>query len=315
MSDKRVLQAGAFVIGLAVLLRLTLNVWAPVVRAGEKVSLAQIVFFLQTGRVVPMPHTAAEMPTEQATPALSPAKAVFSQSDEALVQLRNTSDKKADVSSALLESLQWDLYESQPAVLILHSHGSESYQKTADYEETTPFRTLNTDYNMVSVGDRLTQALEQAGIRVIHDRTMYDVPSYSDAYVVARTAIQKHLADNPSICLVLDLHRDAAETASGQIRYAIATEAGDTAQLMLVLGTNHDAWKENLSLATKLQVLLEKETPGICRPISVRAQRYNQDLCPAVLVEVGAAGNSLEEALLAADCLAEGIISLAAGTA
>ena len=315
MSDKKVLQVGGFMIGLAILLRLTLGAWAPVLESGQPIQPGQIFLFLQTGRVIclpvaPPPQEDTPLPSE--TPA--PAIAVFSQTDGKLIQLRNTSDKKADVSTALLTELQWDLYANQPTVLILHSHGSESYEYTGEYQETTAYRTLNTDYNMVSIGDQLAKKLEQAGIRVIHDRTLYDVPSYNDAYVNARKAIQQHLADNPSICLVLDLHRDAAATETGQIRYVTDTPEGTAAQLMLVLGTNHTGWQDNLSFATKLQVQLEKQVPGICRPISVRAQRYNQDLCPAaVLVEVGAAGNDRQEALLAAEYLANAIISLACG--
>ena len=315
MSDKKVLQVGGFMIGLAILLRLTLGAWAPVLESGQPIQPGQIFLFLQTGRVIclpaaPPPQEDTPLPSE--TPA--PAIAVFSQTDGKLIQLRNTSDKKADVSTALLTELQWDLYANQPTVLILHSHGSESYEHTGEYQETTAYRTLNTDYNMVSIGDQLAKKLEQAGIRVIHDRTLYDVPSYNDAYVNARKAIQQHLADNPSICLVLDLHRDAAATETGQIRYVTDTPEGTAAQLMLVLGTNHTGWQDNLSFATKLQVQLEKQVPGICRPISVRAQRYNQDLCPAaVLVEVGAAGNDRQEALLAAEYLANAIISLACG--
>ena len=315
MSDKKVLQVGAFMIGLAVLLRLTLGVWAPVIESGEPIRLSQVFLFLQTGRVVipvrddPSPEELSLLPEED-----PPAAAVFSQSDRDLIQLRNTSDKNADVSAALLESLQWNLYAQQPTVLILHSHGSESYEYTGEYQETTAYRTLDTDYNMVAIGDRLASRLEQAGIRVIHDRTLYDTPSYNDAYVNARTAIRQHLEENPSICLVLDLHRDAAATDNGQIRYTVETPSGTAAQLMLVLGTNHENWQDNLAFATKLQVQLEKQAPGICRPISVRAQRYNQDLCPAaVLVEVGAAGNSRQEALLGADHLAEAVISLASG--
>ena len=315
MSDKKVLQVGGFMIGLAILLRLTLGAWAPVLESGQPIQPGQIFLFLQTGRVIclpaaPPPQEDPPLPSE--TPA--PAIAVFSQTDGKLIQLRNTSDKKADVSTALLTELQWDLYANQPTVLILHSHGSESYEYTGEYQETTAYRTLNTDYNMVSIGDQLAKKLEQAGIRVIHDRTLYDVPSYNDAYVNARKAIQQHLADNPSICLVLELHRDAAATETGQIRYVTDTPEGTAAQLMLVLGTNHTGWQDNLSFATKLQVQLEKQVPGICRPISVRAQRYNQDLCPAaVLVEVGAAGNDRQEALLAAEYLANAIISLACG--
>ena len=202
-------------------------------------------------------------------------------------------------------------------MLILHSHGSESYTKTEDYTESANYRTLNTDYNMISIGQYLAEELEKAGIRVIHDQTMYDSPSYNEAYTRSRAAAQQHLTENPSICLVLDLHRDAGEDSDGnQIRRAVSTPEGDAAQLMMVLGTNHEGWLDNLSLAVKLQVQLEKQCSNICRPISVRAQRYNQDLCSgALLVEVGAAGNTRQEALLGAKYLAQAIISLAAGAA
>ena len=316
MSDKKVLQMGGVLIALALLLRLTINVWSPVIRSQEPITLGQVILFLQTGRVVRLTTPAATISPQSEKPSQAPAaKAVFSQSDQALVAMNNTSDKTADISTALLHELRWDLYESQPTVLILHSHGSESYQNTENYTETTSYRTLDTDYNMISIGTMLTQELEKAGIRVIHDKNMYDVPVYNDAYVQARSAIEAHLAENPSICLVLDLHRDAAADGNSQVRYAVSTPEGEAAQLMLVLGTNHPGWQDNLSLATKLHVLLEKQVPGICRPISVRAQRYNQDLCPGtVLVEVGAAGNSRQEALLSAKYLSQAIISLAAGT-
>jgi stage II sporulation protein P len=88
---------------------------------------------------------------------------------------------------------------------------------------------------------------------------------------------------------------------------------------MLVVGTDgsglsHPGWQENLSLALKLQVQLERLAPGITRPINLRSQRFNQDLSPgALLVEVGAAGNSRAEALRAAEILGEAIASLAGG--
>jgi stage II sporulation protein P len=88
---------------------------------------------------------------------------------------------------------------------------------------------------------------------------------------------------------------------------------------MFVVGTdatrkNHKNWEENLSLALKLQILLEKATPGIMRPVNLREQRFNQDLHRhALLVEVGTAGNSHAEALAAARKLAEAIAALAPG--
>ena len=321
MSDKKVLQVGSFMIGLAILLRLTLGVWAPVLESGQPIQPGQIFLFLQTGRVIclpaaPPPQEDTPLPSE--TP--SPTIAVFSQTDRELIQMRNSSDKKADVSTALLTELQWDLYANQPTVLILHSHGSESYEYTGEYQETTAYRTLNTDYNMVSIGDQLANKLEQAGIRVIHDRTLYDVPSYNDAYVNARKAIQQHLAENPSICLVLDLHRDASGDVQNQMRTKATVDGTAAAQIMFVVGTNgtglkHPDWKENLALALKLQVQMERLAPGICRKLNLRGQRFNQDTSPgALLVEVGAAGNTHDEALAAAEQLAEAIAALALGT-
>jgi stage II sporulation protein P len=69
-----------------------------------------------------------------------------------------------------------------------------------------------------------------------------------------------------------------------------------------------------MALAVKLTAQLEKMYPGITRPISFRSQRFNQDLSSgALLVEVGAAGNTRQEALQAAQALAEGILALAGG--
>ena len=70
-----------------------------------------------------------------------------------------------------------------------------------------------------------------------------------------------------------------------------------------------------MALAAKLHAQLEKRFPGICRPISFRTERFNQDLSAgALLIEVGAAGDTLEEALVAVGALAEGIADLALGT-
>jgi stage II sporulation protein P len=88
---------------------------------------------------------------------------------------------------------------------------------------------------------------------------------------------------------------------------------------MMVVGTDaggnrHPNWQENMALAAKLHARLETLYPGVCRPISFRTQRFNQDLSAgAMLIEVGAAGDTLEEALVATRVLAEGILSLASG--
>jgi len=80
------------------------------------------------------------------------------------------------------------------------------------------------------------------------------------------------------------------------------------------VGTNYTGWGGNLSLALKLTALLERQNPGICRPLDLRGQRFNMDLSPgSLLIEVGAAGNTRQEALTAARALAQSILSIANG--
>lgn len=315
MSDKKILRLGTLILCGAILLRLTTGVWAPAVQAAQQLQLGQVLLFLQTGRIVRYAPIAEQTTRQIASAPTGEARPVFSEADQSFVQLRSDSGQSADLPAALLQPLQWDLCSDAPTVLILHSHGSESYTPTETYTESASYRTLDTGYNMICIGDLLAAQLESAGICVIHDRTMYDVPSYNNAYVQARAAIENHLKEYPSIQLVLDLHRDAAtDSAGNQIRYSVATAEGDAAKLMLVLGTNHEGWTNNLSLAAKLQVQLERLCPGISRPINLRSQRFNQDLCPhTLLVEVGATGNTRQEALTATKHLAQAIISLASG--
>ena len=99
------------------------------------------------------------------------------------------------------------------------------------------------------------------------------------------------------------------------MRTLAQVDGRDSAQLMIVVGTNYDTWEENLSLALKLHAQLETTCPGITRPLQLRGQRFNEDLSPGgLLIEVGAAGNSHDEALTAAGELAIAIIALAKGT-
>jgi stage II sporulation protein P len=218
--------------------------------------------------------------------------------------------------------LQWQLSDGQPAVLIVHTHGSESYTKELGqtYQETAQYRTLDEHYNMVAVGDLLEQLLEHAGIRVIHDRQLHDYPSYTSSYNNSRKSVQEYLQEYPSIRLVLDLHRDAGENSDGsQFATHAQVEGKDSAQIMFLVGTDesgnyHPRWRDNLAVAAKLNVLMENINPGITRKTTLRAQRFNQDLADiALLVEVGSAGNTLQEALTAIPILADAIIALKNG--
>lgn len=333
-QHRRSLQLGAAAIACAILLRLGgSGFFQPVVQALTRPETAAFLLYLETGRIVhpeaSVPETTAPTAATDATAAqteatVSPAaRPVFSPEDAAGISITYNCSYRPDIAALLGSPLSWELAGEEPTVLILHTHATESYTPTADqtYTESSAFRTLDEGYNMLAIGDRVAQILTDGGITVIHDRTFHDHPSYSGSYAAARETIAEYLSQYPSIRLILDLHRDAAEDAQGrQIATAADVDGEESAQLMLVMGSDaggldYPNWQENFSLALKLQCQLEKENPGLCRPMNFCAQRYNQDMCPgALLVEVGAAGNTQAQALTAAEALAEGILALSHGT-
>lgn len=245
----------------------------------------------------------------------------FSSEDAQTVRLYNTSGRKPDIEALLEEPLSIS-QEEGPLVLILSTHSTESYRKNGEsYSETAAYRTLDADYNMLSLGRHVAELLEERGIPVLRDEQIHDYPSYNSAYSHARKSTKALLEENPSLRLILDLHRDAADSGNGQLRTCADVGGQDSAQIMLVAGTDgsglsHKNWEHNLSLALKLQVQMERIAPGITRPVNLRAQRFNQDLSSgALIVEIGAAGNTHAEALLASEVLAEAVAELIEGSA
>ena len=202
-----------------------------------------------------------------------------------------------------------------PQVLIVHTHGSEAYTMPPgqEYQATSEYRTTDTDYNVVRVGDEIAAVLALYGISVVHDRSMYDYPQYNGAYDRSLASIESYLEKYPTISFVLDIHRDAISDSEGNPYKVISQEPeGTAAQLTLVMGSDgsglaHESWKENVKLAAAVQNTILAEHPTLMRPITLRNSRYNQHCTTgSLLVEVGAAGNSLDEALLAARLFAKG---------
>ena len=311
------IRLGIAMILMALILRLgSAGFFQPVTDFITAQGLYKALFFLETGRSIPDSQEVSVFFGESAPPVTAASLPVFSPQDLDSIDITNTSGLNPDLEGLLCTSLDWDLFGQEPTVLILHTHTTESYTKTSEtYAETSAYRTLEEGYNMLSIGDLVADKLSQQGIAVIHDRTFHDYPSYNGSYTRARETISGYLDQYPSIRLVLDLHRDASGEGRNQMRPVTKVAGKSCAQLMLVLGTNMDTWQDNLSLALKLQAQLEKLAPGITRPLQLRPQRFNQDLCPgALLIEVGAAGNTHSEALLAADYLAQTLIFLAKGT-
>lgn len=238
----------------------------------------------------------------------------LTENDEPQLLLMNETDYSVHLKSAASTALTI----GGGAVLIMHTHGTEAYlpDGATHYADDEDFRSDNAAETVVAVGDVFAAALENAGIEVYHDRTMYDADGFNNAYAAARAGAKKHLAEKPQIRYIIDIHRDAITDGDGNACKTLCTVNGeDCAQVMLVVGTNaagatHPDWRNNLCVAAKYQALLT-EYRTLARPVYLRNASYNQQLCTgAVLLEVGSAANTLGEAKKAAAYAAEAFVKL-----
>lgn len=250
------------------------------------------------------------------TPAAEPLTRIMeSVTDEEILEttiqgglsIKNETDYQVDLSALLAQGPQVRLPAGEAQILIIHTHGSEAYTQAGldHYESEDNNRTSDTEFNIIRVGDELTELFTQAGLQVIHDREIYDYPSYTGSYTRSGAAVESYLQQYPSIAMVIDLHRDALG-ANGVVYKTMAEEEGVCAsQVMLLVGSDnsgleHPNWQSNLSLALYLQNAVSSRHPTLMRPVSLVRERYNQHLTPgSMIIEVGSSGNTLQEALAA----------------
>ena len=82
---------------------------------------------------------------------------------------------------------------------------------------------------------------------------------------------------------------------------------------MLVVGTNaggldHPDWRENMKLALKLQKSISDKYPYLMRGVNLRKERFNGHTTHgSLIIEVGASGNTQNEAVCGAQKGAEAI--------
>lgn len=225
------------------------------------------------------------------------------------VYIKNTSSRQMDAVELAGDRFSARLSQDGPQVLIVHSHATEAYTMPAgqEYETSGTFRTRDTSCNVVRVGDEVAAVLSGYGISVLHDRALHDAESYNDAYGNSLASIERYLEKYPTLSFVLDIHRDAIQDTNGNQYKLITREDPRVAQCSLVMGVAHDAWRDNLALATAVQQRLSALSSTLMRPVAARGYRYNQHLrAGSLLVEIGAAGNSLDEALMGARYFATG---------
>ena len=268
-------------------------------------------------------------PTEGPAPAPSPDEPaadmprVLPFTDAAGVAVKNSTGYIVDIPALMAEALPQRLPAAGPQILILHTHGTEAYLPAPGetYEASDPYRTTDPDHSVIRVGDVLAAKLEGYGLRVLHDRGLYDYPSYTGSYARSGEAAERALREYPGIAVVIDLHRDAVGGEDVLYKTCAAVSGPQTAQVMLVVGTGengleHPYWRDNLKLALALQAAADAFSPTLTRPIHLAPERYNQQLTRGSLIlEVGTNGNTLSEAERAAELFGDAVGPLLASLA
>ena len=176
----------------------------------------------------------------------------------------------------LSEDLRLTGGSDSPQILIYHSHSQETY---ADWGPNQPEATV------VGVGEYLTELLREKGYNVIHDTSVYDLRNgtldRSKAYTYALEGITAILQENPSIEVVLDLHRDGVDENN---RLVEEVNGKPTAQIMFFNGMSQTPdgpieylpnpyRKDNLAFSLQLQVKAAAYFPGLTRKINLKGLR------------------------------------------
>lgn len=205
-------------------------------------------------------------------------------------------------------------------VFIYHTHTSEMYLGRApegneDASAHYKFRSLAdpTVTGVMAVGRHLSNALTSLGLQAVHETRIHTLPSINNSYSNSERTVREILGRQKDFDLVIDLHRDA-----GVPNPTIKINGRDVARIAIVVGTaqniplQHPHYQKNLDLAYQIKNACDALYPGLMRPVQVHKEaRYNQHLHPASLIlEIGSVDNTLEEALLAAELLANVLVRI-----
>lgn len=232
-----------------------------------------------------------------------------------------TAEHDIDIAAELKKEVDLKIEnKSDPIVLIYHTHTTEGYQ-TLDlgwYSNSVVTRSKDSATNMVRVGDEIAKQLEEAGIGVIHDKTIYDT-TYSGAYYRSEDQIEKYMEKYPSLQVLLDIHRDAIKNPDTGVMTKPTAEINGkkAAQIMIVSGCEDGGvvgfpdWEYNLRFALNLQKECEDKYPGLVRPLFFCSRQYNmhKSHC-SLLIEMGSDANTLDEAAYSGRLLGDALSSM-----
>ena len=242
------------------------------------------------------------------------AAAVFSASvEQPLFSGRSVLHVRGEPIALRAQGEELIAWQSPPRVLIYHTHTYEAYTMEADglYEETEKWRTADSEYNVVRVGEALAEELRLRGIETVQDTTDHELPALNTAYARSLETLSCRMEEGERYDLCIDLHRDAYSPGSGE--NTVDTPLGKAAKCMCIVGRGDNFARKpdaeaNAQFAQQLTGAMNAAAPGICREVLSSANRYNQHFGEhALLIEAGNNMNTISEVLRAVPYLADAI--------
>ncbi len=197
--------------------------------------------------------------------------------------------------------------DDPPRILILHSYATGNYQPSTDSHQRG-----GEPGAVVAVGHELAAVLQQAGINVIHDKTVHDKPNYSEAFLKSQKTIEAVLKEHSTIQIILDISRDGLQDKPEN--YTTVRIAGkEVAKVLFVIGDQNNLQTEaNLAFAQQLSAELDAKYPGMSRGVRILQADFNGNLHPnSVRIVIGDwKGNTVEQAKESARLLAQVLRSM-----
>jgi stage II sporulation protein P len=222
----------------------------------------------------------------------------------ALPTVDNPESDYANVS----DPARLEIEKKQPSVLILHTHSMETY---TPYSENN-YHSINDKENVIQVGRIMTDVMESKyKYNIIHDVTKHDRYSYADSYINSQKTIISQLEKNPSVKVILDVHRDAMEVKTSrdaEIRkaeYTTTIGGKKAAKISFVIGPDNKNFAQLKSFAVYVQKKMDKLYPGLFFKTVIKPKgKYNQFYRDhTLLIEVGSTFNTDQEAKYSAELL------------
>lgn len=220
-----------------------------------------------------------------------------------------------NVDDLLSRDMQIDTTANGPKILIFHTHSQEGFADSVTGDDGT---------TIVGMGRYLAELLNAKGIETLHHEGVYDLINgqldRSKAYQMAETGVKEILNQNPSIEVVIDLHRDGVPETTHLVS---EINGKQTAKIMFFNGLSRTKTngnieslpnpyiQDNLSFSFQMQLACEEQYPGFTRRIYLKGYRYSLHMMPkSLLIEAGAQTNTVEEVKNAMEILANILVEV-----